>query len=226
MPLTCRDLFSVRLFSNRFDDHQTYKQTMMTVLEDRKLYVRNTLRRTLQFTHPNLHTLNEFQPITEFIKTNVAEAFTQMGFIPSFQMTGMWATRHPRGGFHHRHSHGNSFLAGIYYLDGTDNSSSTEFYSPHQYNNIIIPPRLPDSNDSRYFNRTTELVRFQEGLLVIFPAWLTHDTQPNLHETDRTILSFNIMPVGKTNHDTFDRYNYTEAKVEDMISYSDERFST
>jgi uncharacterized protein (TIGR02466 family) len=226
MPLQCRDLFSVRIFRNTFPQHEVHKPIMMDLLKDRTLYVRNTLAGTLHFTHPNLHKIDEFKPVVDFIKTNVAETFTQLGFIPKFQMTGMWATRHPRGGFHHRHSHGNSFLAGIYYLDGAENASNTEFYSPHQYNNIIVPPRLADTSESRHINRMVEVNRFEEGTLIIFPAWLVHDTAINYEQTDRTVLSFNIMPVGKTNHDTFDRFNYAEIQTEDMISYADERFST
>jgi hypothetical protein len=39
----------------------------------------------------------------------------------------------------------------------------------------------------------------------------------------RTIISFNIMPVGKTNNDCFDRYDYKQAEPSEMINELSER---
>ena len=132
------------------------------------------------------------------------------GYVPSIKMTAMWGTKHEEGGYHHDHVHHNSMWGGVYYLDGASNSSGTTFTNTHRYGQAIDPARIPDARQRITYRST---VRFDEGLLVIFPAWLPHHTGRNeLARTGaiRRILSFNAMPVGATNVDPFDRYSYPD----------------
>jgi uncharacterized protein (TIGR02466 family) len=128
----------------------------------------------------------------------------------------MWATQHPLGGYHHQHPHSNSFLAGIYYLDGDADTGGTDFYPPYYHHNIIVPARIKGAE--RTFLKSSEKMPFEEGTLIIFPAWLVHGTRKHGSEKKRTVLSFNVMPIGKTNVDLFDRFNYQAVEPEDMIN--------
>jgi uncharacterized protein (TIGR02466 family) len=212
------------LFQNNFEQHEQYKPAMIEYLSDRSVFEKNTNTDRLLFTHPNLNKQEPFKPLTDFVNSNLTEIFPLLGFKPSFQLTGMWATKHPRNGFHHRHNHGNSFMAGIYYLDGEDNNSSgTNFYSTHYYNNMIIPARLENYGRARHSISSLETIPFQQGKLIIFPSWAIHDTNMNNVSKTRTIISFNIMPVGKTNNDCFDRYDYKQAEPSEMINELSER---
>lgn len=215
-------LFSIPIYEKYYGNHETFKQSVSEYLFDDNNYQRNTSRETLKFTHPNLHKEPAFQPFVEFLKEGIAEAFTDLGYVPSFNITGIWATRHIAGGYHHRHVHNNSFIAGVYYFNGIEGKTpGTTFYSDWKPNLIkpamLTPPRLKLSYSHTSF--------FEEGKLIIFPAWLEHNTPPNVPGSDRIILSFNCMPVGKTNNDPFDRYNYQSIENAEMISYNDEKFT-
>ena len=216
-----RELFGVPIFKTKFDKHERVKAEYLNFLEDKKLYEKNTSAPRLQFTHPNLHREGVFADFTAFVTECLTESFISLGFVPSFQITGMWATKHPTGGYHHLHSHGNSFLAGVYYLDGGNSPAGTRFNCPHRYWNTIIPAKLSETSAKTPKNR--EIIPFEEGNLVIFPAWLEHQTNANTEEKERTILSFNVMPLGKTNADTFDRFCYKESTPADMINYNSEK---
>ena len=215
------NLFSVPVYKFRFTEHEIYKNKMMNYLNNDQVYKDNS-RGHIEFTGPNLHKLPEFEEFKSFLMSNLSHVMANLGYVPSLQLTGLWATRHRDNGFHHRHSHGNSFLAGVYYLNGTENNSGTTFFSNNK-NNQIVPARLPKTNLKIRQSWTS---KFEEGTLLIFPSWLEHETGVNRMENTnsiRHILSFNAMPLGKTNSDEFDRFNYLDASDAEMISLRDER---
>ena len=217
-----KQIFGTPIFKTRFADHEKHKERMISFLDDPEVFKLNTRVKSLQFSHPNLHMEKVFQPLVEFVNDSLSSAYQALGFVPSYQLTGMWATRQPRGGNHHRHSHGNTFLAGVYYLDGVSGTPGTNFYPMHSYNNIIIPQKLKVQPETAM--KHAEITPFEEGMLVIFPGWQTHDTSPNKSGAVRSIIAFNSMPIGKTNSDSFDRFYYKPVDPSEMINYTIERF--
>jgi uncharacterized protein (TIGR02466 family) len=223
--MECIELFSIPLYKFKFEGHKDHKNSFMQYLGNDEIYRKNTTPgNSLNFTSPNLHQQDVFKPFVDFSMNSLKSVMDDLGFLPNIQMTGLWATRHINNGSHHRHTHGNSFLAGVYYLHGTPYNSGTIFYNTHKYHNYIIPAKNPEAHMKIQSIHTT---KFEEGCLYIFPSWLEHSTgMNNLAMTNavRHILSFNAMPLGKTNHDEFDRYDYQEASSENMITYREDRF--
>ena len=213
------DIFSIPLFRFQFENHLLFKQAVMPMLNDNASYTLNSGSNSLlQFTHAALHKDSAFSEFRNFVQSSLEEVMPVLGFEPLIQINSMWATRHLNGGSHHRHTHGNSFLAGVYYLSGTEENAGTTFYNVNRQSTQIIPARIPGKPLLLGYHHTEP---FQEGTLIIFPAWLEHNTQTNqIRETKslRHILSFNTMPVGKTNNDPFDRFNYLDASEAEMIN--------
>ena len=210
-------MFAIPTYRIRFKDHEKYKQSMIDYMENEDGYKNGSVP-TLHFTSPNLHKVEVFKPFVDFVQAGLEHAMKDCGFVPSIKMTGLWGTRHTEGGFHHEHVHHNSRWGGVYYLDGTPNNSGTIFHNVHRYGQSIDPARITNRRQRITYRST---VAFEEGLLVIFPAWLPHNTaRNNLAKSGsvRKILSFNSMPVGPTNMDPFDRYHYvdpTDLKMQD-----------
>jgi len=212
-------LFSIPLYKFKFADHELHKPKIMKYLSNEKVYKDNS-RRHIDFSGPNLHNLPEFSEFAKFAMDSLNESMINLGYVPSIQITSLWATRHRENLFHHRHTHNNSFLVGVYYLNGSTKNSGTTFFTNNRCNQIV-PARLPNTK-LRIASKWTS--SFEEGTLLIFPSWLEHDTDVNiLINSDRYILSFNSMPVGKTTSDIFDRYNYQDISNADMISSQDKR---
>lgn len=211
-------LFSIPLFKFKNPDYENLKKEVIEYLNDASSYT-NTRPGcpALQFTSPNLHKLPLFKNFRQFAEQCLTQTMAAMGFIPNIQLTSVWGTRHINRGFHHRHVHGNSFLAGVYYLQGNKNSSGTIFFNTHKYAQIIKPARSP-YGPNKFLDSWTH--PFDEGTLLIFPAWLEHTTnfnRVNSEEDYRYIIGLNAMPVGKTTGDEFDRYNYQNISDADMI---------
>jgi uncharacterized protein (TIGR02466 family) len=210
-------LFSIPLYKFKYPDHDNFKTAVMPYLEDEKSWKDSfTPRSHIHFTNSNLHKMSMFAPIQNFIQTNLELVMENLGFEPKIQMTGMWGTRHLADQYHHRHNHGNSFLAGIYYLNGNGKNSGTTFYNVHRSFTQIIPAVKTFRKMRHEWNHP-----FEEGTLLIFPSWLEHSTSPNnlkITNSVRHILSFNSMPLGPTNTDAFDRFDYRDVSNSEMIS--------
>lgn len=108
------------------------------------------------------------------------------------KVTNMWLTIYPQGGYVPTHTHPGSVLSGVYYAKAEPNCGEIEFQDPAwalkqsiQYSNEKTPDCLKQSN---------YVVRPASGLLVLFPSYLPHFTQPNHSGEDRIIYSFNVLP--------------------------------
>lgn len=214
-----RQLFGFPIYKRKFQRHNELKNQTLKYFQDPKNFENYTSVERLLFTSSNLHKEPVFKPYADFFLESLKIVMTTLGYKPDIAFTGMWGTVHPDNGFHHRHTHFNSFLAGVYYFDGTPESSGTIFHRNDNLINIVVPAveNKEVYDRQRFFNQP-----FEEGTLIIFPAWLTHDTgHNNINNTKkyRKILSFNTMPVGPTNLDVFDRYNYADVSNEKNLMH-------
>lgn len=219
------NLFPIPIYKIRFADHEHYKQEWIDYLENEDGY--NASRnRHIQFTTANLHKAPIFEPLVDFMHYCLQRIMDDYGFVPDIKLTGMWGTKHAEGGYHHRHTHHNTFMAGVYYLDGAENSSGTVFYNPRPAPGSIDPAHAKNRRNTYFSYRHVE--KFEEGTLILFPAWLSHDTMVNrLARTGqvRRILGINAMPVGMTNTDLFDRYSYPDPDTLKMINRPEEKIN-
>jgi hypothetical protein len=142
-----------------------------------------------------------------------------MGYYDDCGITSMWATRQRAGGFHHMHSHANSFLGGSFHMFDADGNASGTVFPNLGAEKYVIQPAISGKNELML--KSEQELPFVAGTLVMFPAWATHQTSP----TDcnyRIIVGVNIMPIGKTNFDHFDRYNFPNTGSMQLMEYDDE----
>lgn len=218
-------LFGIPIYRIKFSRHDELKQTFIDYMENEEGFSM-TVSDTIKFTNANLHKSPIFEPFVKFTEESLNRVMDDLNYVPSIKLTGLWGTKHEDGQFHHRHTHHNSFMAGVYYLHGSDNSSGTTFYNFHHYHTIIRPAEQKGKEASLAMSMHYE--RFNEGTLVIFPAWLPHDTGRNnmkRTQTSRYILSFNSMPVGMTTADMFDRYNYPDPTNMKLINRIEDKYN-
>jgi len=220
-----QNLFGVPIWKMQFKHHDVLKPQWLEYMSDKENFKNHTMNNRLYFTSAELHKEPVFEPLKDFFQQSLEYVMDDLGYLPNIGMTGMWGTVHPEGGYHHKHTHHNSFLAGVYYLDGNENSSGTTFFAHDHYQNIISPAK----NKNKKFKMNLEYTHsFEEGTLIIFPAWLHHSTSSNnLKHTKkyRKIISFNSMPLGMTNTDPFDRYNYQDMLDKPLIKNNSELFN-
>lgn len=104
----------------------------------------------------------------------------------SFKIFTSWGTKTPKNGSSNIHSHGNSWLSGVYY---PEDSSPIRFYNDCMsiFSDLIIKENK--YNSSEYILNPTK------NTLILFPSSVRHEILLNNKET-RYSLAFNILPKG------------------------------
>ena len=113
-----------------------------------------------------------------------------------------WTHITNNNGYHDAHKHLNTSWGGIYYLnagecgevedeDGILRMNGTNrFYSPIQY--FCLDPSM------QYLRHDAADISPENGVLVIFPAYLSHSATPYIGKKDRVVVSFNSIINQKT----------------------------
>ncbi len=212
------DLFPIPLWSFEFNNFETYKKDWIHYLQNEKIYEDYSTTDRLNFTSPNLHKQGFFKPLIDFFDESLKSAYYDMGHNGDIGLTGVWATKHPKGGFHHRHTHKNSFIGGVFYLysDGpSETASKTIFHNPLR-DFLSFEPSVNPKKE--LLIGSIYSFSFVPGTLLLFPAWLPHNTLPSKN-SQRIIIGLNAMPIGQTNRDVFDRYEYVDPKKLNLSDY-------
>ena len=106
-----------------------------------------------------------------------------------------WTHITNNNGYHDTHKHLNTSWGGIYYLEAGEcgqtkdengdlrMNGTNRFYSPIQY--FCLDPSM------EYLRHDAADISPENGVLVIFPAYLLHSATPYIGKTDRVVISFN-----------------------------------
>ena len=108
-------------------------------------------------------------------------------------ITQSWINITKPGAAHHVHSHPNSIISGVFYIE-TEEDDKITFVDPscHLKNLISI-----EREDFTIWNSDTWFFPANAGELVLFPSWLRHKVEVNKKATtDRISLSFNTFAKG------------------------------
>jgi len=145
------------------------------------------------------HDLHQRAPFRELVDCiqGAAEAvldYLKIGVGPesneaALAITGCWANVNAPGAAHPEHSHPNNYLSGVYYLVTPAGADTIDFHDPRPQTGIIRPPVTALTAE----NTDEVVVRVAAGMLLLFPAWLSHSVDANASTELRISVSFNLM---------------------------------
>ena len=140
-------------------------------------------------TEPDLHTLPEMQELNGYFMNAVNEVIRILSIKhKDVEITGCWANIHPSDRSHTPHAHPNNYLSAVYYVTVPPGGRWITFFDP-RYQHCILAPEVEQSNA-----HNAEHVNFEveEGMLLLFPAWLVHSVPGSASNERRISISFNI----------------------------------
>jgi len=105
-------------------------------------------------------------------------------------ITQSWFNYASKGEWHHQHAHPNSYLSGVLYFSGDDNSDTITFHK-NNYNQIS-----PHITENTYYNAHAWTFPAKIGTMVVFPSGLQHSVNAVTAETQRISLAFNTFLRG------------------------------
>ena len=132
--------------------------------------------------------------LKEDLTTKVKEYFnkiicTSNSIIP--YITQSWINYTETNQFHHRHSHSNSYISGVFYIDAQREVDSITFCKPKADETIKL--HVTEYNP---FNSTTFRCPVETGNVFLFPSRLTHGVDRKKGTNTRISLSFNVFFKG------------------------------
>lgn len=208
--------FFTPVWRYHYQDWERDEELFIKFLSKDSLYINEREKNNLVITRANLHKEPALKRLTDWMQSCSESTMSDMGYLPQCGITSMWATRQKENGFHHRHYHCNSFLGGSFHVFDSDQKASGTAFSNMDIQKYQIQPAI-DPNKKQMFN-PTEYLPFFPGTLIMFPAWAMHFTVPTPCQK-RIIVGLNVMPIGMTNHDHFDRYNYPDPATMQLKEY-------
>ena len=98
-----------------------------------------------------------------------------------------WFMSNKKGDFNKPHKHPPYTFSGSYYIQAPEGSGDIVFKNDMEMNNYATSYHNYNTLNSKEFTVTPE-----DGLLLIFPAWLEHYVKVNRSTKERLVYSFNI----------------------------------
>lgn len=136
---------------------------------------------------PELHSL------MEFLNNSLQEYFNAV-YVPKYDaklsITQSWVNYTEPGQFHHKHTHSNSLVSGVFYIQAKKETDKLHFFKD-DYRQIKVTAK-----DFNLYNSQSWWLAAATGTLYLFPSSLTHMVEQVKGEATRISLSFNTFPRG------------------------------
>ena len=105
-----------------------------------------------------------------------------------------WANVNRSGAFNQVHTHPGNHWSGVYYVvpgdygeDEIEFPGQLQIHDPRERSDMYLHPHAPYGNPFR--------IKPREGLMVLFPSWLSHSVNIFYSETTRISIAFNAQAL-------------------------------
>jgi uncharacterized protein (TIGR02466 family) len=182
--------FPVGIYKSKIDNNLTEKQ--IKFVEQQKTY-----KPEGNFISFNSFVLNEkiFKSLNKKILDHVNNYLfdvlqCERKITP--YITQSWLNYTEQDQFHHEHSHANSYLSGVYYIEANKEIDNITFLKPNAY--ATISPSFIEYNT---FNLSGWQLPVETQEIVVFPSFLAHKVITKKENNKRISLAFNIFIKGE-----------------------------
>ena len=166
-----------------------------TKLEKKTLFEQKTRLNTGNSTRVDHKILDDpsLTRIKKFIEKSLKkyyEAVYSPKFSVSPYITQSWMNYTEPGQYHHKHSHSNSFISGVFYVQASEEHDRIFFYKD-VYQQIKV-----HSEDWNQWNSEHWWFKVSTGRLILFPSSLPHMVETVKGDSTRISLAFNTFLNG------------------------------
>lgn len=105
-------------------------------------------------------------------------------------ITQSWVNYTKSGQYHHKHTHPNSLVSGVLYINADEKNDAINFHKD-KYNEIHI-----QTKESNFFNSNSFILPVKTNDLVLFPSSLYHSVFYKTGSNVRISLAFNVYVKG------------------------------
>ena len=181
--------------------NQALKQAIFTMREEDAvgLHRSNVKQAGAWHSQDDLNRRAEFAELSREVLEATERVYQDQAYDPDFMpaIDNMWANVSPRHAFNRTHVHPGVIWSGVYYIQAPEHSGRIYFTDP-RVQAQMLRPRIDAEGRKQAHNWTEVYFEPVEGRLILFPAWLSHEVEPNLSEAEgdagvRISISFNLL---------------------------------
>jgi len=178
-----------------------YFSRLERVLTKKELRTINKYKEKAYKNHGNLTSLDKYvlenkalEDLKKDLNKEVINYFNEVvctsnSIIP--YITQSWINHTEVNQFHHLHSHGNSYVSGVFYIAANQEVDTIRF-DKRSSSEIIL-----EVLKYNIFNSNGWIRPVQTGDVLLFPSSLLHQVEPKKGMNTRISLSFNVFIKGK-----------------------------
>ena len=133
----------------------------------------------------------EYNPLTKQLFNMQEEIFEKEYLTEKPVLGNMWANINYPGGYNRPHLHPNSLFSGVYWIKAPEKSGHLMLYEPRPGVQCTMPNRKEGKLPPELWREVHYTPK--AGTVVMFPAWLWHEVQPNKSNDIRISVSFNFL---------------------------------
>ncbi len=192
-------LFPIPVMVGKLD--RDFTEEELSVIQEHKNH--------LMANYGNKSTINayildmlELKELKDYL-TTFLNHYLQEIYIPKYPLeayiTQSWLNYTEEGQYHHLHSHPNSFISGVIYINASRDKDSIKFHNPST-KQIAIAAKQYNTVNGDAWGRTVESKE-----IVLFPSYLPHSVEKTDTDITRVSLAFNSFLRGTLGENL--RYN-------------------
>ena len=115
-------------------------------------------------------------------------------------ITQSWLNYTETNQFHHKHSHPNSLVSGVFYINCHEEYDKINFFNDN-YKSIVL-----DVENWNLYNSETWWVPVKTGDIILFPSSLKHMVETKQGNNTRISLAFNVFVKGNIGNEKNSTY--------------------
>jgi len=156
--------------------------------------IKINLEKNVGFTSKNKYILDNLKYSS--LKKSIMDVLsfynkTHLKYKTNFKMTTSWISKTTPNTSSSLHTHANSFLSGVLYLNVPENSGDIMFENMNSHNIQI------ETEEDTLYNANKFYFKPESGIIIFFPSNLHHKVLTNNSNLERLSVAFNFMPIGK-----------------------------
>jgi uncharacterized protein (TIGR02466 family) len=187
------DLFPTPLYINNIDA-PLINQQKNYLLNLPKILNMGNLRSESGYIFENTLFTELKKTINEHIKEYVNIVYPNSNL--DVYITQSWANYTEPNEYHHKHSHPNSFISGVFYVNAIKNEDIIKFYKDLPFIYQI------NHNQPNNYNSCDVAILVESGDLVLFPSNFQHNVPPTTSKETRISIAFNTFIKGNIGDET------------------------
>ena len=190
MEATINGIFPTPIYISKLNRELTLKE--LSIIDKTKLDTFNNEGNTTSNDNYILKN-KEFKNLKEELDLKVQDYFDKVvspanNITP--YITQSWLNYTETNQYHHKHSHSNSLVSGVFYINCHEEHDKIKFFND-KYSNINL-----EIKDWNIWNSESWWFPVKTGDIILFPSSLTHMVENKQGDNTRISLAFNVFIKG------------------------------